>query len=179
MTPMERAEHHFRPFWEKDFGAISSGPFFSRPLCFTADQTTTWQLLATLKIPWQSAPDAFRANTAATPLRLERQRWPGSLSKWSLACPHYQPVILLMSKNGTTDKPDKCYAYSWQWNRLQIAMRPEMITQIIRKHFFVYPMCVQFEINFQRIYLCNWHVHRKYLMKAPNYTKQFLPESPV
>ena len=36
MAPMERIEHHFGPFWEKDFGAISGGPFFSRPLCFTS-----------------------------------------------------------------------------------------------------------------------------------------------
>ena len=36
MTPMERTEHHFGPFGEKDFGAISGGPFFFRPLCFTA-----------------------------------------------------------------------------------------------------------------------------------------------
>ena len=28
MTPIERAEHHSGPFWEKDFGAISGGPFF-------------------------------------------------------------------------------------------------------------------------------------------------------
>ena len=35
MTPMERREHH-GPFWVKDFGAISGGPFFSRPLCFPA-----------------------------------------------------------------------------------------------------------------------------------------------
>ena len=25
------------PFWEKDFGAMSGGPLFSRPLCFAAD----------------------------------------------------------------------------------------------------------------------------------------------
>ena len=31
--------HHFGPFWEKDFGAISGGPFFSRPLCFTAEKS--------------------------------------------------------------------------------------------------------------------------------------------
>ena len=31
MTPMEGTEHHFGPFSEKDFGAISGGPFFSRP----------------------------------------------------------------------------------------------------------------------------------------------------
>ena len=37
MTPMERTEHHFGPFWDNDFGAISGGPFFSRPLCFTDD----------------------------------------------------------------------------------------------------------------------------------------------
>ena len=37
MTPMERAEHHFGPFWEKDLGAISGGPFFSWPLNFTAE----------------------------------------------------------------------------------------------------------------------------------------------
>ena len=37
MTPMERTKHHFGAFGEKDFGAISGGPFFSRPLCFTAD----------------------------------------------------------------------------------------------------------------------------------------------
>ena len=33
-THMERTEHHFGPFWEKDFGAISGGPFFFQPLCF-------------------------------------------------------------------------------------------------------------------------------------------------
>ena len=41
MTPMERAEHHSGPFWEKDFGATPGGPFFSRPLCCTAETTTT------------------------------------------------------------------------------------------------------------------------------------------
>ena len=33
MTPLERTG----PFWEKDFGAISGSSFFSRPLCFTAE----------------------------------------------------------------------------------------------------------------------------------------------
>ena len=47
MTPMERTEHHFGPFWEKDFGAISGGPFFSWPLCFTADKSTTDSRLTT------------------------------------------------------------------------------------------------------------------------------------
>ena len=41
MTPMERADHHFGRFWEKDFGAISGGPFFSRPLLFAAEIQTT------------------------------------------------------------------------------------------------------------------------------------------
>ena len=57
-----------------------------------------------------------------------------------------------------------------------------MITQIIRKLFF----CVTnvrsiTNINSQIINMCvcNWHLHRKYLMKAPNYTKEILPESPV
>ena len=27
--------------------------------------------------------------------------------------------------------------------------------------------------------VCNWHVHRKYAVEAPNYTKDFLPEGPV
>ena len=35
---MEGTEHHFGPFWEKDVGAISGGPFFSRPLWFTAER---------------------------------------------------------------------------------------------------------------------------------------------
>ena len=36
MTPTKGTEHHFGPLWEKDFEAISGGPWFSRPLCFTA-----------------------------------------------------------------------------------------------------------------------------------------------
>ena len=32
MTPMERTEHHFGPFWEKDFGAISGDPASPGPL---------------------------------------------------------------------------------------------------------------------------------------------------
>ena len=35
--PMTPNEHHLGPFGEKDFGAISGGPFFYRPLCFTAE----------------------------------------------------------------------------------------------------------------------------------------------
>ena len=30
--------------------------------------------------------------------------------------------------------------------------------------------------NSQTINACNWRVHRKHLMKAPNYTKEFLPD---
>ena len=40
MAPMERTDHRFGPFWAKDFGAISGGPFFSRPLRFTAENLT-------------------------------------------------------------------------------------------------------------------------------------------
>ena len=36
MTPMEGTDT-FWPFLGEGFGAISGGPFFSRPLCFTAD----------------------------------------------------------------------------------------------------------------------------------------------
>ena len=50
-----------------------------------------------------------------------------------------------------------------------------MITQIIRKRLF----CVTHVSNSETIDACNWRVHRKYLMKAPNYTKEFVPESPV
>ena len=50
-TPMERTEHHFGPFWEKDFGVISGGPFFSRPLCFAAEKAI---LRATRGIPGHS-----------------------------------------------------------------------------------------------------------------------------
>ena len=60
-------------------------------------------------------------------------------------------------------------------------MRPEMITQMIRKQFFcVTDVCVcNWKINSQTINVCNWRVCRKYLVKAPNYTREFLPEHPV
>ena len=55
MTSMERTEHHFGPFWEKDFGAISGGPFSSRPLCFTAEMcfrgNKTERRLRVLRLP--------------------------------------------------------------------------------------------------------------------------------
>ena len=55
-----------------------------------------------------------------------------------------------------------------------------MITQIIWKQFFcVTDMRANWKINTQTINVCNWSVHRKYLVKAPDYTKEFLPESPV
>ena len=31
MTPMEGTEHHFRPFQDKDFGAVSGGPLSPGP----------------------------------------------------------------------------------------------------------------------------------------------------
>ena len=40
--------------------------------------------------------------------------------------------------------------------------------------------CVcNWKINSQTINVCRRRAHRKYLMKAPNYTNEFLPESPV
>ena len=40
-------------------------------------------------------------------------------------------------------------------------MRPEMITQIIRKQFFsVTDVCAIGKINSQRILLCNWHLQK-------------------
>ena len=39
MTPMEGTEHHFGPFGEKDFGAMSGGPFFSQPLWLLLTET--------------------------------------------------------------------------------------------------------------------------------------------
>ena len=47
MIPMERAEHHIGPFWEKDFGAISGSPFLSRPLLFTPDCSSKLQRVFT------------------------------------------------------------------------------------------------------------------------------------
>ena len=35
------------------------------------------------------------------------------------------------------------------------------------------------KINSQTVNVCNWLFHRKCLIKAPNYTKEFLPENPV
>ena len=54
-----------------------------------------------------------------------------------------------------------------------------MITQIIRKQFF----CVTDVRVIGKLIpgqsMCNWRVRTKYPIKAPNYTKEFLPESPV
>ena len=38
-----RDRSHFGPFQEKDFGATSGGPLFSRPLCFIADWTIPYK----------------------------------------------------------------------------------------------------------------------------------------
>ena len=53
-------------------------------------------------------------------------------------------------------------------------MRPEMITQMIRKQFFcVTDVCVcNWETNSQTIHVCNWPVHGKYVVEAPHYTKK-------
>ena len=49
MTPVETTEHHCGPLWEKDFGAISSGPFFSRPLVLLLSFSTVGVRLLPLK----------------------------------------------------------------------------------------------------------------------------------
>ena len=35
VIPMERTEHHFGSFWEKDFGAIFGGPPLPAPLFYS------------------------------------------------------------------------------------------------------------------------------------------------
>ena len=50
-------------------------------------------------------------------------------------------------------------------------MRPELITQMIRKQFFCATDVCNRQINSQTFNVCNWRIHRKYLMKGPNYTK--------
>ena len=39
-------------------------------------------------------------------------------------------------------------------------IRPEMITQIIRKQFFYVTDVCNWKINSQRILLCNWHLQK-------------------
>ena len=45
-----RGEHHFGPFWGEDFGAISGSPFFSRPLCVTAEKC--WRAFVSRDLFW-------------------------------------------------------------------------------------------------------------------------------
>ena len=55
-----------------------------------------------------------------------------------------------------------------------------MITQITRKQFFgVTDVRAIGNFNSRTVDVCNQRVHRKYLMKAPDCTKEFLPESHV
>ena len=54
---MEGTERHFGPFWEKEFGAISGGPFFSRPLWFTADVSWKGGVVPQGAWPWVCAPE--------------------------------------------------------------------------------------------------------------------------
>ena len=56
-------------------------------------------------------------------------------------------------------------------------IRPETITQIIRKQVFCVAdvRAIRNSIPTQVTCVCIWRVRRKYLMKAPNYTKEFLP----
>ena len=47
-----------------------------------------------------------------------------------------------------------------------------MITQMIRKHIFLCNRCVcNQKTSSQTINVCNWHVHRKYLMEAAELQK--------
>ena len=47
-----------------------------------------------------------------------------------------------------------------------------MITQIIQKQSFcVTDVRAIGKLILKTITVCNWYMHRKYLMKAPNYTK--------
>ena len=63
---------------------------------------------------------------------------------------------------------------------VQLTLRPEMITQIIRKPF----SCVNkqsacnWKFNFQNKFLCNWRTHRKYLMEAPELHKTIPARKP-
>ena len=70
LTPME-GEHHRGPCWEKDFGEISGGPLFSRPLCFTSDSNRVFSgpktiHKATKKIA-RTAPKNFLNNSSGLP----------------------------------------------------------------------------------------------------------------
>ena len=44
--------------------------------------------------------------------------------------------------------------------KIQHTIRPEMITQIIRKQFFCVTDVCNWKINSQRILLCNWHLQK-------------------
>ena len=84
----------FWPFWDKDFGATSGGPFFSRPLCFAAEKegrrqhktvTTIWCTLNLLisgsrpfwpYFSWQLL-EKERIAHMHLPLLIARKIWPG------------------------------------------------------------------------------------------------------
>ena len=62
-------------------------------------------------------------------------------------------------------------------------MRPETMTQIIRKQFFGQVwcnrcVCVCNQKNAQTLNACNWHVHRKCLMEAPELHKRIPSRKP-
>ena len=60
----------------------------------------------------------------------------------------------------------------------QVSKRAEMTTQIVRKRFFFVTDVRAIRNNSQTFNVCNGRVHKKHLMKAPNYTKEILPEKP-
>ena len=66
---MEGTEHRFGPCWEKDFGAISGGPLFSRPLWFTADCRRLMAVNSLLAKSTLPKNPAIRENETCTNLR--------------------------------------------------------------------------------------------------------------
>ena len=70
-----RTEHHFGPFWEKDFGAISGGPFFSRRLCFTAEMMTGWHGMENGQKP-EMEKKKKRNRNGKRPQAGQGQKWP-------------------------------------------------------------------------------------------------------
>ena len=73
MTPMDRAERHFVPFWEKDFGAISGGPPSPGPFVLLLSHYL-WRFPE--KYPWKMrcfrnpAIEFFLGVSQTTPLTL-------------------------------------------------------------------------------------------------------------
>ena len=67
MTPMERTEHHFGPFWEKDLGHYLTAPSCPGPFV----------LLLTFEMPWGR-------NTVVTKLITDRRFFSGTIPGFRL-----------------------------------------------------------------------------------------------